>query len=545
MLSRWLLPVTAGVLTALAFPPFNMGQLAWLSLVPLLFAVENCDRGEAFRRGYIAGLVFFGMTVWWVVHVTVPGAVALIAFLALYFGAAAVVFALVNALRRGEATAPYRGFGRAGWLSPPSANVHDTTSNDSAVRNLSAAVVASSSWVTLEWVRGWFLLGGFSWNFLGVSQWQAVPFIQFANVTGVYGVSALLCFVNFAFYFTIRRLVRQIGKEAPMRRLSWEFYAGMGLVCLAFAHGLREIRSGAGQPSRTLRLGLVQADIPQTLKFDPNQKRMILSRHRDLTEALLSDHPELIIWPETATPWVIQNDRESVDLVTNILARSNAYLLTGFFDDRRPRMFNAAILFTPQPKIAGIYRKLHLVPFGEYIPLRAMWSPLLKRIGPKDYDVDDFFDLSPGDEYTIFEANGFRFGTIICFEDTVADLYRRFVQRDVDFMVNLTNDAWFKTSPEAEMHLANAVFRTVENRRPLVRATNNGITCVVNEHGFIRARCAPFTQASLSYELRLPGDLTQTFYTRHGDVFVAACAVVSLVAIGLAAFRRNRLQSPA
>jgi apolipoprotein N-acyltransferase len=527
LLYRWFLPVTAGVLTALAFPPFNMGQLAWLSLVPLIFAVENCDRGEAFRRGYIAGLAFFGMTVWWVVHVTVPGAVALIASLALYFGAASVVFAIVSArIAKTNAATPEVGA-------------------DSVVRNLGAAVVASTSWVTLEWVRGWFLLGGFPWNDLGVSQWQAVPFIQFANVTGVYGVSALLCFVNFAFYFTIRRLIRQIGKDAPMRRLSWEFYAGMALVCLAFAHGLREIRSGAGQPSRTLRLGLVQADIPQTLKFDPNQKQMILSRHRELTEALLADRPELIIWPETATPWVIQNDRESVDLVTNILARSDAYLLTGFFDDRRPRMYNAAILFTPQRAIAGIYRKLHLVPFGEYIPLRAIWSPLLKRIGPKDYDVDDFFDLSPGDEYTVFEANGFRFGTVICFEDTVADLYCRFVQRDVDFMVNLTNDAWFKTSPESEMHLANAVFRAVENRRPLVRATNNGVTCAVSEHGFIRARCAPFTQASLSYELRLPADHTQTFYTRHGDVFVVACAVVSLVAIGLAAFRRNRLQSPA
>jgi apolipoprotein N-acyltransferase len=303
---------------------------------------------------------------------------------------------------------------------------------------------------------------------------------------------------------------------------------------------MREIRSSTEQPSRTVRLGLVQPDIPQSLKFDPNQKQMILSRHRDLTEALLADHPELIIWPETATPWVIQNDQESVGLVTNILARSKAYLLTGFFDDHRPKMYNAAILFTPQPSIAAVYRKLHLVPFGEYIPLRAMWSPLLKRIGPKDYDVDDMFDLSPGNEYTVFEANGFRFAAVICFEDTVADVCRRFVQRDVDFMVNLTNDAWFKTSPEAEMHLANAVFRAVENRRPLVRATNNGVTCVVNEHGFIRARCAPFTQASLSYELQMPVDRTQTYYTRHGDVFVAACAATSVVAIGLAAIRRNR-----
>jgi apolipoprotein N-acyltransferase len=127
----------------------------------------------------------------------------------------------------------------------------------------------------------------------------------------------------------------------------------------------------------------------------------------------------------------------------------------------------------------------------------------------------------------------------------VPELYRGFVQRDVDFMVNLTNDAWFKTSPELEMHLASAVFRAVENRRPLVRATNNGVTCVVDEHGFVRAQCAPFAQGSLSYELHRAVDHTQTFYTRRGNVFIAACALVSIVAIGLAAFRGNRLQSRA
>jgi len=526
-LGRWLLPVAAGVSAALAFPPFRASQMGWVCLVPLLFAVENCRWGEAFRRGYIAGLVFFGMTVWWIVNVTVPGTVGLIAYLALYFGAAGGLFAVV-----------------CGKIARTGATV-DGATKDLVLRNLIAAVVASACWVTVEWARGWILWGGFAWNFLGTSEWQTGPLIQFASVTGVYGVSALLCFVNFTFYVTIRRFVRQLAQGVPVRRLSWEFYVAMLLVCLAFICGMREIRSSAGQESRTLRVGLVQADIPQTLKYDPNEKAMILQRHRELTEALLADHPDLIIWPETAIPWVIQNDRESVDLVTNIIARSKAHLLTGFFDNRGAQMFNSAILFTPQPAVAGIYRKIHRVPFGEYVPLRAIWAPLLRKIGPKDFNVDDMFDLSAGDEYTVFEAKGFRFGAVICFEDTVPELYRQFVRRDVDFMVNLTNDAWFKTSPESEIHLANAVFRAVENHRPLVRATNNGVTCIVSEHGFILARCAPFTQTTLSYDLPLSTDRTQTFYTRHGNVFVGGCAIISAVAIGLAAFRGNRLESPA
>jgi apolipoprotein N-acyltransferase len=526
-LGRWLLPVITGVSTAWAFPPFNMGQIAWLSLVPLLFAIENCSWGEAFRRGYIAGLVFFGMTTWWVVHVSLPGVIALIAFLALYFGAGAVVFAIVSTRIAGASNSSTSG------------------TDDSVFRNVGAAVVGTACWTTIEWVRGWFLFGGFPWNFLGVSQWQSGPLIQFASVTGVYGVSALLCFVNYAFYFTIRRFVRQIGKPALMRRLSWEFYIAMLLVCLAFMHGIGEIRSDQQQPTRTLRLGLVQPDIPQSLKFIPGEKRMILSRLEDQTDVLLPSHPDLIIWPETAMPWSIQYDKESVDLITNILARSRAYLLTGFFDDRNPRVYNAAMLFTPQAVVSGVYRKIHLVPFGEYVPLRTIWAPLLKRVGPKDYNVDDFYDMSTGNDYTIFEVNGFRFGAVICFEDTLPGLYRGFVQRDIDFMVNLTNDAWFKTSPELEMHLANAVFRAVENRRPLVRATNNGVTCVVSEHGFIRSHCVPFVQGSLSCELSVPAEHKVTFYTRHGDVFLAACAALSVLGIGLAAFRGNRLESHA
>ncbi|HVM61891.1 MAG TPA: apolipoprotein N-acyltransferase [Verrucomicrobiae bacterium] len=527
-LGCWLLPIIAGVATAWAFPPFHMAQLAWLSLVPLLFTVENCPPGEAFRRGYIAGLTFFGLTTWWVVHVSVPGAVALVAFLALYFGAAAACFAFVSTRLIGMGA-------MSGGGGP-----------DSVDRNVFGAVVGSASWTVLEWVRGWLLLGGFPWNFLGVSQWQSGPLIQFAGVTGVYGVSALMCFVNYAFYFTIRRFVRQIGSATPMRRLSWEFYFAMLLVCLAFLHGVGEIKSGQNQETRSIRLGLAQPDIPQSLKFDPGERRLILTRLRDQTDVLLAQHPDLIIWPETAMPWPVQYDQESVDLITNILARSKAHLLTGFFDDRRPRMYNAAMLFTPQPAIAAVYRKIHLVAFGEYVPLRALWAPLLKKVGPRDYNVDDFFDMTPGGEFTVFQMPGCRFGTVICYEDTVPGLYRQFVQRDVDFMVNLTNDAWFKTSPELEMHLANAVFRAVENRRPLVRATNNGVTCVVSEHGAIPAkwRCPPFVPGNLSCELPLPVEHTQTFYTRHGDVFVAGCGLISALGIGLAAFRKNRLQSP-
>ncbi len=495
VLQRWFLPILSGALYALALPPFDFSQLGWVALLPLLFAVEDCRPGEAFRRGYIAGLIFFGMTTWWLVHVSIAAPVALTTFLALYFGAAGAWFALM------------------------------TPRSEGLLANLVSGIVGTAGWVALEWMRGHLVLGGFGWNGLGVTQHGNAPLFQFASVTGVYGVSALVCFVNLALYQTIRRFARTFGARQPMRRLSWEFYLAMLLLGGAFLRGLREMR--AAEPTRSLRLAFVQANIPQTLKFDPNEKPMILERYRTLTEAMLPARPELILWPESATPEPMRYDEESFGLATNVAVRANAYLLTGTIDftphASPPEAFNAAILVRPDGTLADIYRKIHLVPFGEYVPL-GQWLPFMKWVTPVG-------DITPGHDYTIFRLPNFRFATVICFEDTVPDVYRQFVKRGADFMVNLTNDAWFKDSPAAEMHLANAVFRCVETRRWLVRCTNNGVTCAVDPFGVVRMRAEPFTTTARTFDAALPADGPLTFYTRHGDVFVAGCVGIAGLAL--------------
>jgi apolipoprotein N-acyltransferase len=495
VLYGWLLPITTGLLYALALPPFDFSQLGWIALIPLLFAVEECRPGEAFRRGYIAGLAFFGMTTWWLVHVSIAAPVALTAFLALYFGAAGAWFGLTR------------------------------PRNEGVLANLASAVVGAAGWVTLEWMRGHLVLGGFGWNGLGVTQHGNAPLFQFASVTGVYGVSAFVCFVNLAFYQTIRRLARHLGARQPIRRLSWEFYLAMVLVCGAFLHGLREMRTV--QPARPLPLALVQANIPQTLKFDPKEKPMILDRYRTLTEAMLAAQPELILWPESATPEPMRYDEESFGLATNFAVRANAYLLTGTIDftphSSPLQAFNAAILVRPDGTLADIYRKIHLVPFGEFVPL-GQWLPFMKWLTPVG-------DIEPGRDYTIFRLPDFSFATVICFEDTVPDLYRQFVKRGADFMINLTNDAWFKESSAAEMHLANAVFRCVETRRWLIRCTNNGVTCAVDPFGVVRMRAEPFTTTAQTFVAPIPEERPVTFYTRHGDVFVAGCVGIAGLAL--------------
>jgi apolipoprotein N-acyltransferase len=522
----WLLPVATGVLMALAFPPFNFGQLGWIALIPLLFALEDCAPSEAFRRGYIAGVVFFALTIWWIVHVTLPGMVALVAFLALYFGLGALWFAIVAAKLLRGVNEPRIGF--------------SAKTTDSAIRNMATALIGSAGWITLEWLRGKLLFGGFPWNFLGVSQWRAVPLIQFASATGVYGVSALACFVNFAFYFTVQRYIRQLSNPGEKRRLSWELYAAMTLIGLAFWHGIRTVFPKEPSSSRVMRLALVQGNIPQTLKFEPEQKPMILERYRTLTETAAGTQVDLIIWPETATPEPLRYDPESLALVTNLAVKAHAPLLTGTIDltpySSPAEVFNGAILVRPDGSLGEIYHKIHLVPFGEYVPLRKI-VPFFKWLTP----ITDSFER--GHEFTLFHLDELRFGVVICFEDTVPEVYRRFIQRGADFMVNLTNDAWFKDSPAAEMHLANAVFRCAETHRPLVRCTNNGVTCVVDEFGFVKAKTqlTAFKEGSLVCTLAVPHNPGMTFYAEHGDWAVGLCAIVTGLTVALSLRRKKPL----
>ncbi len=515
---RCLLPACTGLLLALALPPFQHVELAWAGLIPLMVATAGCERGEAFRRGYLAGFVFFGMTVWWTCHVTIPGMVGLVAFLALYFGLAGMWFALL--MRR--------------W-DPP---------KDSALKHIGISIAMTAGWVTLEWVRGWFLFGGFGWNMIGVTQWRTIPVIQFASVTGVYGVSALVVLVNATLFFTGRRFVRQVRDRQVARRLSWEFYLGVILFAVAFVGGLRVMMSQEqayrNGSARSLRLAAVQGNIPQSLKMVREAEAPhVLATYRRWTETTFPAKPELIIWPETATPGYLRFDEDCYALVTNLAATSGAYLLTGSMDaqfngENARADYNAALMIRSDGSLAGLYRKIHLVPFGEYVPVRNV-LPFLKWLTPIGES------LERGRELTHFQvarldpaSDTFKqatFGVVICFEDTVPELYRRFVSPDVDFMVNITNDGWFQESPAAMLHLANAVFRAVETRRSLVRVTNSGMTCVVDATGRVVTKLPAFMPGCMTFELRMTDDRGTTFYVKHGNVFAWSCAGLTIMLV--------------
>jgi apolipoprotein N-acyltransferase len=279
----------------------------------------------------------------------------------------------------------------------------------------------------------------------------------------------------------------------------------------------------------------VQADIPQQEKFDPEFSSQIFQRFTRLSEIALrsSPPPNLLIWPESSMPEPVRDpNTESNDFVIEFSASSKTDLLLGALDVEDGHDYNAAVVILGATQQMQVYRKVHLVPFGEYIPLRhsfPLFAAVAGRWVPGDFDA--------GKDYTVFHLTNseVRIAPLICFEDTIGELTRQFVIRGANLLVDLTNDAWFLHSSGSQQHLANAIFRCVETRRPMVRAANTGVTCFVNELGRVTQMlqdetASTFGEGILTGEIKVPAESELTFYALHGDLFAKACTAVTLIA---------------
>lgn len=493
----------SAILLVLSFPNFNLEILAWIWLVPLLFAIEDSKPFRSFLIAYAAGALFFFGSVYWLIHVTLPGMIAVVLYLSLYFG----LFGLFSyhALRKGKLTALF--------LIP-------------------------SIWVTSELARS-RLLTGFGWNLLGYSQSYNLPIIQIADITGVYGVSFLIVMVNVAIFFTIKEL------RNKSYNLSYLIIAAC-LVFLFLFYGifrLNNIFTG-----EVLRVAVIQGNIPQVKKWDSGFKDQILNKYELLTKTAASGKIDLIIWPETSVPGFVESEKDLLDRMTSLAKSVSTPILAGTpREDRKfkDRYYNSAVLFYSDGKITGRYDKIHLVPFGEYIPFRGAFSFVEK------FSTMPIGDFSRGRDYTVFGyfvkrsakdkdislklIKKVRFSCLICFEDIFGDLTREFVKRGAVFLVNITNDAWFGKSSAAYQHAQNSVFRAVENRVNVVRAANTGLSCFIDQKGRIESAVEAggenlFIDGFNIHDIILNN--TRTFYTVYGDLFAYICALFSLFMIG-------------
>jgi len=547
----WLAAIASGLLCTACLPPFNQSWLCWIALTPLIAAIwfsGNNSRRKWLRDlllGYVAGIVFFTAAFSWL------GALGtlfenlflhgLSLLLSLYLGLNFALWSwLVGLIRPVEA--PLSGASTANeaqktkWDEMLARAGKSTAAAPSfpwlrSTTNLRLAFCLACTWVTHEWIRGW-LFSGFGWNGLGVALHANWPVIQIAEFTGITGLSFAIAFANVIAVTTTRRLILEtrIHRMRPHYDLTLTMAAIVGL--LAFGMHVSQFKSAA----KSVRVAAVQANIAQRQKFDPQFTRQIFDRFTHLSEIALRTNPppELLIWPESSTPGPVLEDEESYRFVMDFAASAKTDLLLGTIDVDEGHAYNAAFLISQEGENVQVYRKIHLVPFGEYIPLRrsfSLFAMVASRWVPGDFTA--------GREFTVLRTSSgtAKIAALICFEDTVGDLTRKFVlEGGANLLVNITNDGWFLHSAGSQQHLANAVFRCVETRRPMVRAANTGITCFVNEFGRVTQKLqdengSTFTEGVLTGDVDLPTAQTRTFYTRHGELFAKLCACVTLLVI--------------
>lgn len=531
----WLAAALCGVLLALCFAPCNCGWLSWVALTPLICAVwfSGPSGPRAWRRrallGYSAGIIFFTTTFSWLgalgtlfAQAWLHGLPLLLAlYLGLYFAFWAwFIGALID---RPYVAAKDDVIPRSPRPLGARHAPHSQTARAflHSHHNLLTAFLGASAWVTHEWVRGW-LFSGFGWNSLGVGLHANLAIIQVVDITGVPGLSFLAAFCNLMAVIVVRRVIAEFG-PLLFRRVRWEFSFSAALVVAVFAYGARTLMRARPSPGTGLRIAAVQPNIPQNEKFSAASEDQIFDQLGDLTALSASTRPDLLIWPEASTPRGMFADEINYRFVLEQAARGDFGLLLGTVDSdpSRGEAYNAAVLLTDHGQTIQTYRKVHLVPFGEYLPFRRTF-PLFAMVAG-DLVPGDF---SAGTEFAVMELSrpAVRLCALICFEDTLGDLTRRFVQNGAQLLVNLTNDGWFLTTPAAEQHVANAVFRAIENRRPLVRCANTGVTCAVDQYGRVDRWLPPFERGFVAREVLIPREQTLTFYTRHGDWFSLASA---------------------
>jgi apolipoprotein N-acyltransferase len=527
--NAWLLATAflcSSLLHILAFPPFELPELAFLCLAPaalgLLFIEAD---GRTIRRAaLVSGFLTWGGLLVWLRHIG--------DFVGLGWPGGWAALLLLSGLL---------GLFWAGWWVLAGRFLPRAETLGGVGRVLLMGALAGA-WVVLEWVRGW-VFTGFPWLPLAASQWERPALLQIAAWTGAWGVSFVLVFFNLGVAFYIKHLTRTRQQKGWLAKLSPEFYAAMGVL-----FGSLLVMPGAGLGGATesrhkLRVAPVQPDIPQNLKWDSGearQNRELLERHTRFAALL---EPDLILWPEAATPTPVVGDpamREWVEKLSRELEvpilMGSVAVYDGEGNEARRETYdhavNATFIADPETGLdpARFYAKRKLVPLGEYIPLRGFFFFLGQLAA--------FDDLRAGTEATVLplfiDFRSYRAGSLICYEDIFAHLARENVLAGADFHFVATNNAWYGTEGMAYQHAAHSVLRAVETRRPVLRVGNNGWSGWIDPTGIIRYVLED-TSGSVYFggtdvmEVAIDSAFRgqQSFYVKHGDWFVGLAAALS------------------
>lgn len=514
-----LLAALSAVLLILAFPDFEIFIFAWFALIPLFYAVE-CEKDsivKSFVLGWIFGAIFFFGSCWWVSYPMIyyaafpaPVAYALVLMASLTLGLFPAIFCLCLARL-------LRKFGNAAIFAAP------------------------FLWTALEFLR--FYATGNNWNAIAYSQaFSGGGLSRFASIGGIYLVGFLTVLYSAWICFFIREL-KQIRESIRRRERNWRAIAFIfpGLFAFLMMTGNPVSDELIYDRRDETVIVAVQPDVPMSgLKYEDWQK--LRARHIQLAEDALQElknypppvnetnRKTVVIFPESPMNFQFTRDREFQEFLREFTRKNNVSVL---FNAAEPSasdgVYNSAVLVNERGARVAQYDKIHLLPFGEFVPLPA---PLAEIVPPVvgNYEFGTSYDLMP--------AGDVQAGIMICFESHFPTLSRQFAREGADVLIEMTNDGYLGDTPVLRQHLANAVFRAIETNRPVVRVTNVGITAFIDENGKILDETKPYTEATRIWTVK-KSHAAPTFYVKYGDWFAWICSAVSLILLILT-FRKKK-----
>ena len=503
MRRNFILASITSLLLSLIFPLFSLWPLAFVSLIPLYFGIENLSLRRTFFVSWLSGFFFFcGLLHWivfnpavesWVRPLLYVGVLLIAAYLSLFF---AVSFALSR------------------WLS-------DKT-------KLALWLFMPFSMVLFDYLRCHGLLG-FSWGCLGYSLAKWTDGIQTASITGVYGTTFWIVLINGLFY----NLIKQIDLKKPIKITTPLLHRIIGILLIfslpplagkLMIHNINHQINTAPY----LNVSVIQGNIEQGLRWDRKFQEFNWQTYASLSRQA-SKHPiDLLVWPETALPFYLRYEPEYFARILSLTNELKSSILTGVpdfsYDPQGQKQFyyNSAFFIRPVFGLTGFYAKSHLVPFGERFPFKEK-IPVIKNINFGEGE------WTPGADSILFNLGGISFSCLICFESIFPEIARKQVGKGAKFIVNITNDGWFGRSGAARQHAEMAVFRAVEQRRAIARCANSGISMFILPTGEIIKPTPLYKQVIITNAIPLLN--TRTFYQKHGDLFVLLIFIVISLAL--------------
>jgi len=538
---RWGAWLLFGVATFLAFPhplPLSAGEgdpvvldlgfgAAWFVPAALVVGLRDHDPMHGARLAFWASFVTHSVFFYWFLVVTM-----------VYAGMPAWL-GILAPLVPGLYVAPFTAFFAWGWLRFPHMGV-------------AGPLFGAALWVVIDWVRSW-LLGGFPWATLGYALHHDLPLLGITRWSGVYGLS----FVASAVGIAIAQVwLERAGASASRRLAIRALLITLGITIVL--HVLGPLAGGGVGETRSIRVAAIQGNVEQGQKWDPARREQILARYLDLSDRAAEAGAQWIVWPETAVPGVIENDHVLSRRLEEFARERDVTLVVGGtgveidYDARRfSAFYDSAFVFDPEAGATDRYDKTHLVPFGEYLPLRSVLGGFMQAIATGLSSAD----VTPGErprnvalrwpresEGREPAVAGVLAGIPICYELLFPDLVRRFAREGAVALLAITNDAWYGRTGAPYQFLAMTALRAAETGLPIVRAANTGISALIDASGGVARRGPLFEEAVVLGDLDLLVVPVPTLYARFGDVFVALCGMgcAFLAAKNISSARRRR-----